>query len=268
MSRRSGLQFRTVTPHQPFLFLATRHEDVAADDEYAAMLRFCGLTESSLHRVRVERAPLGEVDLERWSGIIVGGSPFNISDPADTKSATQVRVEAELAGLLDRAIVADFPFFGACYGIGSLTVQQGGLVDRTFGEPVGAVTVSLTAAGLADPVFGGLPQRFEAFVGHKEAVTVVPPSAVVLASSPACPVQAMRVGRNVYASQFHPELDADGLAVRVDAYRDQGYFPPAEAEAVKARARAATVTHAGDVLRRFVEHAASLHTAAVARGEA
>ena len=62
------------------------------------------------------------------------------------------------------------------------------------------------------PVAGGpARRRFEAFVGHKEAVRDLPAHAVRLASSPACPVQAFRVGQHVYATQFHPELDIDGL---------------------------------------------------------
>ena len=46
---------------RPFLLLATRAEDAAADDEYAAFLRFSGLDEPMLRRVRLERAPLPEL---------------------------------------------------------------------------------------------------------------------------------------------------------------------------------------------------------------
>ena len=38
---------------KPFLLLAIRAEDVAADDEYAAMLRFSGLDEAQLRRFRM-----------------------------------------------------------------------------------------------------------------------------------------------------------------------------------------------------------------------
>ena len=37
---------------------------------------------------------------------------------------------------------------------------------------------------------------------------MLPRHAVLLASSPTCPVQAFRIGSHVYATQFHPELDA------------------------------------------------------------
>ena len=238
---------------KPFLLLATREEDAAADNEYEAFLAFTGLPESLLRRVRVERAPLGEVDLDAWSGIFLGGGPFNASDPVAAKSAVQRRVEADLARLLDAVVTRDFPFLGACYGIGTLGLHQQAVVDRTHAEPVGKVTVSLTDAGREDPVTRVLPETFDAFGGHKEAITVLPAHAVNLASSPGCPVQAFRVGRNVYATQFHPELDAAALCDRVDAYSAHGYYEPHEREVLKAAAREAVVTEPVRLLARFAE---------------
>lgn len=238
---------------RPFLFLGTRAEDAAADGEYAAVLRYSGLPAERLRRVRLERDPLGGVDPGEWAGIILGGGPFNVSDPEPAKSPTQRRVEAELRTLAEKVVADDVPFLGACYGIGTLGVLRGGRVDREHGEPVGCVRVSLTPAGMADPLFGALPRSFDAFLGHKEAVSLLPEGAVLLASSAACPVQGFRLGRHVYATQFHPELDADGLCTRVDVYRDYGYFDPAAADGLKALARASSVTHPPRLLSRFAE---------------
>ena len=237
---------------RPFLLLATRGEDEVADDEYAAMVRFGGLAPDQLRRVRLEAAPMPPLDLDDYSGILVGGSPFNASDPVEEKSATQLRVEAELATLLDDVVARDFPFFGACYGVGTLGVHQGGIVDRTYGEPVGPVPVTLTDEGRRDPLFADMPPTFDAFVGHKEAVHTLPPDAVLLASSPSCPVQAFRLKQNLYATQFHPELDVPGIVARIEAYRDAGYFRPEEMDEVIDRARRSTVEHPPQMLRNFV----------------
>jgi GMP synthase (glutamine-hydrolysing) len=238
---------------KPFVLLATRAEDRAADDEYEAILRFGGLTPAQLRRVRLEAGPMPSLDLDAVSGIIVGGSPFTTSDPPEHKTPVQRRVEAELAALLGDVIALDLPFLGACYGVGTLGVVAGGVVDQTYAEPVGAVPVSLTDDGRADPVFGVLPETFDAFVGHKEAIRVPPPGAVVLATSPGCPVQGFRLGRNLYATQFHPELDVPGIVTRIAVYRDAGYFAPDQVEALTAEVSRATVEAPPLLLRAFVE---------------
>lgn len=241
---------------RPFVLLATRAEDLAADDEYAAFLRFSGLDETELVRMRLEdpaTPPAADLDLDAFSGIVLGGSPYTTSVPAESKSADQVRVEADVARLLDRVVAEDRPFLGACYGVGTLGVHQGADVDGTYREPIGAVTVTLTADGAVDPLTSALPSSFQAFVGHKEAVTKLPAHAVLLASSPACPVQAFRVGRNVYATQFHPELDVPGLHTRIGVYRHYGYFEPHEAEVLIEETRHAVVNDPPRLLPRFVE---------------
>jgi GMP synthase (glutamine-hydrolysing) len=236
---------------KPFLLLSIRADDPAADNEYEAFLRFLGRTDDELRRVRLDRRSLGTVDLQDWSGILLGGGPFNYTEPADRKSAVQRRVEADLSGLLDRVIAADFPFLGACYGIGALGSHQGARVDGQYAEPVGHVEVTLTRDGRRDPLLRELPASFGAFTGHKEAISELPAHATLLASSATCPVQAFRVGANVYATQFHPELDVDGLCTRIDVYKHAGYFEPHEADDLKARARRTDVTHPSAILGQF-----------------
>jgi GMP synthase (glutamine-hydrolysing) len=237
---------------RPFLLLSSRAEDVAAEGEYAAFLRCTGLAEGELHRIRMEAAPLPELDLDAYSGIFIGGGPYNSSDPPELKSPVQHRVEREMSLLLDRIVDRDFPFFGACYGVGTLGVHQGGVIDRTYAEPISAACIQLTPEGCADPLLEGLPAEFDAFVGHKEACSVLPPSAVLLATSAGCPVQMFRVKRNVYATQFHPELDLPGLVTRVHVYQNYGYFPPSEVDALIARLQPAVVTEPGRMLANFV----------------
>jgi GMP synthase (glutamine-hydrolysing) len=238
---------------KPFLFLGIRAQDAVADEEYAAVLRCTGLDERDLRRVRVEQGSLEPLTLEDWSGIVLGGGPWNISDPFSSKSAAQVAGEAALRELALQVVDTDFPFLGACYGIGTLGTLAGGVVDRSFPEPIGAATITLTDEGLADPLLGVLPLSFDAFLGHKEAVAALPGGAVRLASSAACPVQAFRIGHHVYATQFHPELDVAALVNRIETYRDFGYYGPGEGDALVSAARAAVVTEPTRVLARFVE---------------
>jgi GMP synthase (glutamine-hydrolysing) len=243
----------TDTEHAPFLMLSIRAEDAAADDEYQAMMRFSGLDEAGMHRIRLTHRPLGSIDLDDWSGIILGGGPYNVSDPQGSKSSTQRRVESELLSLVERIVGQDFPFLGCCYGVGVLGSVIGATVDRSHPEPVAAVTVTLTDEGRDEPLFAELPDVFDAFGGHKEAASSLPGDTVCLASSPACPIQAFRVGANTYATQFHPELDLQGILTRIDVYKNHGYFAPESAEALKAAARQRHIEYPPTILRRFVE---------------
>jgi GMP synthase (glutamine-hydrolysing) len=240
------------TTHAPFLLLSIR-EGEAADDEYSAMMRFAELDEDGLRTIRLTRQPLGPIDLAEWSGIILGGGPYNVTDAPESKSATQQRVESELLALIDRIVERDFPFLGCCYGVGTLGSVVGATVDRTHPEPVAAVTVTLTREGRDEPLFAELPDVFDAYGGHKEAASSLPSHVVCLASSDACPVQAFRVGDNVYATQFHPELDLDGILMRIDAYKHHGYFAPEDAESLKSDARQHNIEYPPTILRRFIE---------------
>jgi hypothetical protein len=63
----------------------------------------------------------------------------------------------------------------------------------------------------------------------------------------------VRIGRNVYATQFHPELDVAGLSLRIEAYRYAGYFEPEQMDALLATARSGVVVEPPKLLQRFVE---------------
>src|SRR5690606_25187885 len=149
--------------------LASRSEDIAADDEYASILRLAGLPSTALHRVRMEAAEFTPLRLADYSGDILGGSPFTASTPQAHKSDDQLRIEAELDCLLADVLRADVPFLGLCYGVGVVGRHAGGVVDGTYAEETGGVEVTVTAAGADDPLLAGLPPTFHSYVGHKEA---------------------------------------------------------------------------------------------------
>jgi GMP synthase (glutamine-hydrolysing) len=236
---------------KPFLLLSIRSEKLAADDEYAAFRRFLDVDGSGLHRRLLGVEPLDALSLDDWSGFILGGGAFTYSDPEESKSPAQRQAERDLLGLLDQVVAADFPFLGACYGIGTLGSHQGGLVDRSNPEPVGPLSVTVTDEGLADPLFAGMPRDFTAYGGHKEGLSRPPSGAVLLATSDACPVQAFRVGSNVYATQFHPELDRVGIHTRIDVYSTYGYFDPSESADLHAAADRVEVKHPMTLLANF-----------------
>ena len=134
-------------------------------------------------------------------------------------------------------------------GTGPAMLFPGGRMVRGIAESVAPVELSLTGH---DWLTDGLPRAFTAFGGHKEGIAEAPEGATTLAVSAAC-VHMVRVGEHVVGTQFHPELDADGLEQRIRVYRDHGYFSPEEVDDLVAAGRAAHVTHPQTILARFTE---------------
>ena len=72
-------------------------------------------------------------------------------------------------------------------------------------------------------------------------------------ASERCPFQMIRYGRNVYATQFHPEADGQVFADRIRIYKNRGYFDPAEAQALTDAVMATEVTVPQEILKRFID---------------
>ncbi|MDU8912873.1 glutamine amidotransferase [Aestuariicoccus sp. MJ-SS9] len=237
-----------------FLILQLRPETAASDNEYTAILEKSGLDAARTHRIRLdcEDLPAG-LDPADYAGVIVGGGPGCVSDPPEQKSPLEARIETACLSLMPAITAQDLPFLGCCYGIGILGHHLGATVSKAaYGEPVGAVTCEVTPEGSSDPLLAGLPHSFDALVGHKEAVQHLPEGSVHLLQSAPCPYQMIRHGKNVYATQFHPEADAEVFATRIEIYKDRGYFPPDEAAALTEKVHAADILWPERILRNFV----------------
>jgi GMP synthase (glutamine-hydrolysing) len=215
---------------KPFLLLQHRYLDEASDNEYETVLRYGGLEPNQLVRIRMEQQSISDLNPNDYSGIITGGGPANVSDPDDKKSPAQLRFESEMNVMYDQIFEQDIPYLGMCYGMGSITKYLKGKVStEQYAEKVGPVQIQLQTNAI-DPILEGIPSSFRALAGHKESCQFLPEGAVLLASSDTCPVQMIRCKRNIYATQFHPELDVEGITLRIRAYKHHGYFKPEEAE--------------------------------------
>jgi GMP synthase (glutamine-hydrolysing) len=154
--------------------------------------------------------------------------------------------------LLEKIIEIDKPFFGACYGVGTVGKFCGGVVSKEkYSEDVSAKEIFLSEDGKKDKICRGLPESFYAIVGHKEACQILPPDATLLASSKTCPVQLFKIKENIYSSQFHPELDIDGLRVRMEIYNNMGYFEADEFEQILNQAGEKDLSKVVKILENF-----------------
>lgn len=239
---------------KPLLIMQLRPEDETSDNEYQAFLRYGKLNASHTRRLRVEKNGIPEsLSIDDYSAIIVGGSPFDISEQHEKKSAIQHKIEADFKRLLKQVVENDFPFLGACSGNGLLGSYLGAPISKQYGEPVSCVQLDITEEGKQDPLLTGFPDQINVLLGHKEACDVVPKGATLLMTGDACPVQMFRVGSNVYATQFHPEGDKEGFSLRIEAYKHHGYFEPHKAEQLTTAVCQKETPYAQEILQRFVQ---------------
>lgn len=117
------------------------------------------------------------------------------------------------------------PRSASCWGFQAMARAMGAEVvtDHSFAE-VGTIWLELTPEVKQDPVFGPLGDRFQVQIGHEDIMTKLPPGATLLASSGTVRNGAFRFdGKPIYCTQFHPELDREGLVLRIAAYPE--YLP-------------------------------------------
>jgi GMP synthase-like glutamine amidotransferase len=155
---------------------------------------------AGLHRVELDEGePLP--DWREFDAIVAMGGPMSVND------------EDRLPWLIEEkrtigdAVRSGTPFWGVCLGVQLLAASLGARVYPGPAPEVGILPVALTADGLADPVFAGLPEAVLTLQWHGDTFDL-PPGAVRLAGSPAYANQAFRV-QKAYGVQFHLEVSGE-----------------------------------------------------------
>lgn len=144
---------------------------------------------------------------------------------------------------------------GIC--LGSQIVARGYGGTNIIGRPIeiGWQPVWPSEAGKADPVLSQLPPGAAPFHWHSDTF-LLPPDAVHLAQSARTPNQAFRIGKKVYAIQFHFEADQQIVENWTGAYgallKDGAEHWPQEWLAVKDEAGPAADRVGLDLARAWV----------------
>jgi GMP synthase (glutamine-hydrolysing) len=137
-----------------------------------------------------------------YAGLLVLGGPMGAND------TDKHPFLAETMDLIRKFAAQDRPVLGICLGAQVIARAFGGEVHRMDRLESCFHTMQVTPEGRRDPLFSALGPDVTSFQNHFEAVRSLR-YAVPLATGGACPIQAFRIGRATYATQFHPEVTID-----------------------------------------------------------
>ena len=191
------------------------------------------LTEAGLDLELVEAHAGARIpSLDAFDGLLVLGGSMGANDDDVAPWLPAVRA------LLARAVRDEVPTLGICLGGQLLAVATGGRVGRSpDGPEYGAQLIAKRANAATDPLFGPMPITPDVMQWHVDAITQLPPGAVLLANSPGSEVQAFRLGRLAWGTQFH--IETTPAIVRLWAGEDAELLEGYDIERLLARSDAA-----------------------------
>ena len=233
-----------------FLLLQARNpNDRVRDEERDAFADRLGVGANQIRQVDILNDRLDLSLANEADAILVGGAgEYGVVGPTPA-----------IQGMIDflvGAVESDRAIFASCFGFQALVVGLGGEVieDEDHAE-VGTYRLRTTAEANNDPVFGQLPDVFNAQLGHKDRALTMPKGVTVLAGSALCPFQAMHVpNTRVYATQFHPELTWLDNRRRFERYMEQYGRLFGHDEAQRRLDSHEPGPEANTLLGRFVDH--------------
>lgn len=157
-------------------------------------------------------------ELEGVTGVVFTG--------AGVAWSTDAAEAAPLRRWMEGVLKAGLPVWGSCNGMQLAAVVLGGAVGASpNGFEVGvAREVQLTEAGAAHAMLAGRRNGFAVPCIHRDEVQRLPKGAELLAGNAHSPVQVFAYeqgGARVWATQYHPELAAAGIAAYL---RSKGIF--------------------------------------------
>jgi GMP synthase (glutamine-hydrolysing) len=208
--RRSRLQI---------LYLQIRQDSLTRAEELQEFVVYSGLDASQFTILNVFDTPEFKPScVDNYNALFVGGSSdASVLDPHRYPFVQSAK------SLMTYCAAASVPVFASCFGFQLAVEALGGQVIADPAQmEMGVYPMQLSAIAQEDLLLHDIPNPFMAISGHKERALTLPTQTLCLASTERCPYHAFRmIDRPFYGFQFHPELNPQDLALRIQRYKAQ-----------------------------------------------
>jgi GMP synthase (glutamine-hydrolysing) len=178
--------------------LVIQHAAVEGPGRLAPILR------DQAHKLDIRRPDLHGLKalptcLDGFTALFILGGPMNVDQ------VEQFPFLAREMDLIRLAHARQMPVLGICLGHQLIAKALGGEVGPAAQREIGFARVTQTLQGNTETILAGIPWGSYQFQWHGQEVKTLPEGATLLATSPACKVQAFKVGLRTYGFQYHFE---------------------------------------------------------------
>jgi len=199
------------------LLLQIRDQQRVRQEEYDSFVSYSGLRPDQLDVLNVFDTPhFDHAVMEGYDSLFVGGA----SEASVLEPETYLFVESSIE-LIRHCLDRNTPVFASCFGFQLAVLALGGKIIRDTAEfEMGTIPIQLTERAVDDPVFAGVGNSFPAVSVHKERATELPAGCELLAFTQVCPHAFRVTGKQLWAFQFHPEVDRATLVERLTIFKN------------------------------------------------
>jgi GMP synthase (glutamine-hydrolysing) len=144
---------------------------------------------------------MSEAEIRAYNprGIILAGGPESVTEKNSPRAPEIV-------------FTLGVPVLGICYGMQTMAVQMGGVVESSNVREFGYAQVkvhgeSALLKDIKDDIDADANALLDVWMSHGDKVTQMPRDFNILASTPSCPIAGMQnEAKKFYGVQFHPEV--------------------------------------------------------------
>jgi len=173
-------------------FLVLQHINIEHPGIFLKFMKEDNISIDTIELDENEKIP----NLDRYDAMIVMGGPM---DTWQEETYPWLKIEKE--NIHNFVSVKKKPYLGLCLGAQLLSEAIGGEVRKMKKPEIGVLNVCINSD---KSIFSGLDKNLKALQWHSYEVCNLPSSAKILASSPACNVQAFSAEK-AFGLQFHVE---------------------------------------------------------------